>query len=88
MIRTQVYLPYSEVGRLKRMASEEETSMSEILRRLIREKLEVGKKPTKKAGKKRKHVLDRFLALAKKMKVSGPPDLATNMDEYLYGSKK
>ena len=87
MLRTQVYLPYSQVKALKQMASEEEVSMSEVLRRLVGDKL-IDQRPVKKVSKRKKHFLDEFLALAKKMKVSGPPDLATNMDKYLYGGKK
>lgn len=91
MLRTQVYLPYSQVRTLKQIASEREVSMSEVLRRLISDKLVDKKKPVKEVSKRKKHVLDGLLVLARKFEkagVKGPSDLATNMDEYLYGGKK
>ena len=90
MLRTQVYLPHSQVRTLKEVATDEGVSMSEVLRRLVNEKF-IEREKTMKKHRKKVHTLDRLLALAKKfekMGVKGPPDLATNMDEYLYGGKK
>lgn len=87
MLRTQVYLPYSQVRALKQMASGEDVSFSEVLRRVIRE--ELSKKAEKRSHGK-KDVADRMLATARKIwKIgSGPKDLAQNLDKYLYGGKK
>jgi len=87
MLRTQIYLPYHQVKSLKQTALEERSSVSEIIRGFINKELNE-KRTTRKTSKKKKHVLDELLALSKKMKICGPPDLATNLDEYLYGDKK
>lgn len=91
MLRTQVYLPYSQVKALKQMASEKEVYMSEIIRKLVAEKFNGRLKTAKKETKsKSRHAFDGLLALARRFEragVKGPRDLATNMDEYLYGGK-
>ncbi|MDP3724253.1 MAG: hypothetical protein Q8R11_01310 [bacterium] len=86
MIRTQIYLSYSQVKSLKQTALEERASVSEIIRSFIDK--ELSEKKAMRKTLKKKHVLDELLDLSKKMKMSGPSDLATNLDEYLYGDKK
>ncbi len=82
MLRTQIYLPESQLKILKRKAADGNTSVSEIVRQAIDTTL------LKKQGKKKfRNAGASLLAMArkaKKMGVKGPRDLATNMDKYLY----
>lgn len=81
MIRTQVYLPKSQIHQLKKEAQKRETTVSEVLRRLIDERLE----PSLKTGAKRES-LEKTAKRIRAIKTEGPMDLAQNMDEYLYGA--
>lgn len=88
MKRTQIYLAPNQHDRLKNMALKKRSSVSEVIRGLIDEKLDAtslvsGKKPAYRSGGQW------LLAQAKwaqKAGGSGPPDLAKNMDKYLYGN--
>lgn len=86
MLRTQIYLPAEQLKLLKKISWEEESSMSETIRKIIEEKLvESGK-----VKHKVKNIGSWLLALAtkaKRMKIKGPKDLASNLDFYLYGQK-
>lgn len=85
MIRAQIYLPTNQLRLLKRIAWEEEVSLSETIRKLINEKLT----ETKKANYKQ-NTGSWLLSLAnkaKRLKIKGPKDLASNMDFYLYGQR-
>ncbi len=83
MIRTQVYLPQSQIKYLKDLARANETSMSEELRK----SLEVVRHALKKK-KTKLSSMDWLLKDLDKIKFNGPKDLATNIDKYLYGGKK
>jgi predicted DNA-binding ribbon-helix-helix protein len=79
MNRTQIYLTKTQIETLRQIAQKRKVSISEIIRSLIREKLE--KTPIKKEG---------LLSVAKrinKIGIKGPKDLATRLDKYLYGGK-
>ncbi|PIS39459.1 MAG: hypothetical protein COT33_01800 [Candidatus Nealsonbacteria bacterium CG08_land_8_20_14_0_20_38_20] len=83
MNRTQIYLPKIQIEFLRRLAQKQKTSVSEIIRSSIREKLEKGIStvPIKKEG---------LLCAARRinrMGKKGPEDLAINLDKYLYGRK-
>ncbi|MBL7159234.1 ribbon-helix-helix protein, CopG family [Candidatus Microgenomates bacterium] len=85
MLRTQIYLPSNQIKLLKKIAWEEEISLSETIRRLINEKLV----KTKRVNNKQ-NTGSWLLALAdkaKKLKIKGPKDLASKMDFYLYGQE-
>ena len=86
MLRTQIYLPASQLKRLKKTAWEQNSSVSEVIRDTLEEKFET--KTSKKM--KNDNVGDWLLSLEKevrKLKVSGPKDLSKNVDKYLYGGK-
>ena len=85
MLRTQIYLPHNQLKLLKKMAWEEEISLSEAIRRLINEKLVEAKKVDYKqnSGSWLLGLADK----AKKLKIKGPKDLASKMDFYLYMGK-
>lgn len=81
MLRTQIYLPASQVKALKAVAAKENSSVSELVRGAVEYKLNgTKKKPKESVGK----WLQRLAEDAKKRGVKGPKDLATNMDKYLY----
>ena len=86
MLRTQIYFPEEQLRLLKKISWEEEISLSEVIRQLVEEKLV----ETEKKDKKTKNTGAWLLSLAdkaKKMKVKGPKDLASKMNQYLYGQK-
>lgn len=83
MIRTQVYLPKTDIDFLKDLARANKSTMSEELRKSLL--------MIRSASKKKKAKLSSVQWLLKdfdKVKFQGPEDLATNIDEYLYGGKK
>ena len=83
MIRTQVYLPKTDIDFLKDLARANKSTMSEELRKSLL--------VVRSASKKKKVKLSSAQWLLKdidKVKFQGPKDLATNIDEYLYGGKK
>lgn len=86
MLRTQIYFPEEQLRLLKKISWEEEISLSEVIRQLVEEKLVEAEKKDKKAKNTGAWLLS-LADKAKKMKVKGPKDLASKMDEYLYGQK-
>lgn len=83
MIRTQVYLPKTDIDFLKGLARINKSTMSEELRKSLL--------VVRNAAKKKKVKLSSVQWLLKdfdKVKFQGPKNLATNIDEYLYGGKK
>ena len=85
MVRTQIYLPEKQLRILKTLATEEDISLSEAIRRLVEDKLMNKKAKTNKVKNTGSWLLS-LAAKAKKLKIKGPRDLASNMDKYLYGS--
>ena len=83
MTRTQVYFPHSQLEYLRQRAREENTSMSEVLRRIVADCGQ--KKPKKKMT-----TSELLLSLAREAEergIKGPKDLSSKVDEYLYGGK-
>lgn len=85
MNRTQIYLPKSQQVALKKEAQKRGTTVSAVVRDAIEEKLITNKAPKKQA---KYESLLQAAERINKLGEAGPPDLATNMDEYLYGGKK
>jgi len=88
MIRTQVYLPKEQIDELKLMAWSRKTTVSDVLRNLIEEKVATpvhSVKAKNKAPKNRNNWLLSLSKEAEKRGFKGPSDLSTNMDKYLYG---
>lgn len=84
MIRTQIYLPQSQIQDLRKTAIEERTSVSEVIRKKL------ATPNTKKAASKKSKTTigERLLAMAKDAErrgVKGPKDLAKRADYYYYG---
>lgn len=91
MQRTQVYFPKEYLDYLKKEAEEKDTSLADIIRKKV-EKAEpkIKKTKKKKANKTHKNAGDLLLEMAREAKeigASGPKDLATNPDKYLYGTE-
>jgi len=85
MMRTQIYLPADQIRNLKKIALEENSSLSLVIRRIIGDKLQE-KKPNLEKNNCGKWLLS-LGKRAEELKVKGPKDLATNLDKYLYGDK-
>lgn len=83
MIRTQIYLPKSQLDALRVKARQENVTVSHAIRELI--KANVGTP----RGPKGQHPLS-IVEAAKRVSAAfsqdAPSDLATNMDKYLYES--
>jgi len=73
-------LPFDQISYLRQRAQEENTSVAEIIRRII-EDCEPNKKAKINAGK----WLLAQAQDAENRQVKGPNDLASNIDKYLYG---
>lgn len=87
MMRTQIYIPQNQLKFLKKIAWQDDISLSETIRRIIDKQLINQSKSTKSE----KNIGNWLLSLAKraeKLKIKGPPDLASNLDQYLYGGSK
>lgn len=85
MKRTQVYLTRSQKVVLEREARRKGTTVSALIRKFISQNFASGKK---EAWRKKEPTMFDVLEDIKKLGVAGPPDLAENMDEYLYGGKE
>ncbi|HUC87583.1 MAG TPA: ribbon-helix-helix protein, CopG family [Candidatus Binatia bacterium] len=87
MIRTQIYLPQQQHDRLKDLALKQRTSMSDVIRQIVDEKIVTSNQAA--STKPKKLNTGEWLLvqarLAEKLDFRGPSDLASNMDEYLYG---
>lgn len=80
MIRTQVYLDDDVYTQVRLLAQAQNQPAAAIIRKYIR----AGVVKTKKKWNAR----EALLLLAKHAGKGGPRDLATNLDDYLYGDKK
>jgi len=76
MVKTQVQLPEEDLAELRRLAAEEGVSVSELVRRGVKQVLEAKRKPS------RKELWERASALAGKFR-SGRTDLGRRHDDYL-----
>ncbi len=83
MIRTQIYLTPKQHTLLKRKAHEEKFTLSDAVRKIVDKDLRLSGKKEKRqnAGK----WLLSMAEEAEKLGAKGPPDLASNVDKYLYG---
>ncbi len=86
MIRTQIYLTPKQHSLLKKKAHEENATLSESIRKILDKDLF-----EKEETKKKQNAGNWLLSMAKeaeRLGASGPSDLASNVDAYLYGNKK
>lgn len=85
MNRTQIYLPKKQLQRLKEEAVKRQSTVSGIIRAAIAQRFE----EKEMAGEnRRRETLVEFAKRVGKMGRRAPKDLASNMDEYLYGGKR
>ncbi|MFS8158642.1 MAG: hypothetical protein ACMG6E_00245 [Candidatus Roizmanbacteria bacterium] len=87
MIRMQVYLTSVDYEKLRTKSFEQKRTMSEIIRFALRDNSEEESKRNKPRSTKSHSGLLALAQKARNQKWSGPSDLSTNMDEYLYGQK-
>lgn len=84
MNRTQIYLPKTQTDALRNLARKQRITMSEAIRMILREKLPGNSHLVKSAHRETLgEAAKRISTLGKK----GPRDLASHMDQYLYGGK-
>lgn len=87
MLKTQIYLTPDLHRTVREEAFQKNTTASKIIRDLLEDKYTKGQK---KSIGKNKNVGEWLIFLskeAKQMKIKAPSDLASNLDEYLYGQK-
>lgn len=87
MIRTQIYLPQSQITKLRTAARQRRTTVSDIVRELI--DINNINHLERKKNTRQKKVMSGLSATAEKiakMGFKGPADLAKNMDKYYYGN--
>lgn len=80
MVRTQIYLTEEQSLDIKERARRERRREADV----IRELLDRGR--TSSQGLTRTNLNDLFTKL-NALNLSGPTDLSTNLDDYLYGDK-
>ena len=78
MIRTQVYLPKILYQQVALIAKREKKAKAQVIRESLERSLRETK--TETVGE----ALSKLVELGKKLKLSGPKDLSTNHDKYLY----
>jgi len=90
MKRTQIYLPEQQLDRLKIIAAQHNTSVSEMIRRFVGEQISTKQQPSRPVIPTYSNAGELLLAIAdasEQRGIQAPADLATNMDDYLYGDK-
>ena len=85
MNRTQIYLPQTQIKKLKELAYKKRTTVSELVRDAL--DVQYATKVLVPQQKKRETLLE-FAKRINSIGPEGPKDLATSMNEYLYGGKK
>ena len=80
MIRTQVYLPQNLYTQIQLRAAQANQPAAVLIRKYLTD----GYKKNFKKGSAKEALLE----LARHAGKGGPPDLATNHDDYLYGDKR
>lgn len=68
------------------MAQKKKTTLSELVRDAV--DIQYAPQQTKPVPVKKQETLVQFTERIRKMGFKGPRDLATNLDDYLYGGKK
>lgn len=81
MQRTQIYLPRTHIETLRKEALKQHSTLSQIIRDLVQDKIDV------RHGIPKKPRSVNLLAATKRINTMGkraPKDLASRMDHYLY----
>jgi hypothetical protein len=85
MIRTHIYFTEEQARDIKLRAQRERRRESDVTRELIERGRFISQ------GRKQESLGDALLRLAeigRKLGLTGPTDLSTNLDDYLYGDKQ
>jgi hypothetical protein len=85
LVRTHIYITEEQARDIKIRAKRERRRESDVARELIERGRFVSQ------GRKQESLGDALLRLAavgKKLGLTGPTDLSTNLDDYLYGDKQ
>jgi len=81
MIRTQIYLPKSQLDKLRQKARRENATVSHVIRIMIGADL-----APRRAKNKKSESFTEAVRRINKLGTRAPRDLARNMDKYLYGN--
>ena len=85
MIRTHIYITEEQARDIKSRAKRERRREADVIRDLLeRGRLTTQGKRQETAGEG----LLRLAQLGKKLRFTGPTDLSTSLDDYLYGDKQ
>ena len=85
MIRTHIYLTEEQDQLIELRVRRERRSKAEVVRDIVDRGLAVdASAPTRTSGQ----ALLELAELGKQLNLSGPTDLSTNHDDYLYGDKE
>jgi hypothetical protein len=85
MVRTQVFLTEEQARTIKLRSKQERKPKAEVIREFLNRGMQDA---PSLAGKSAGDVLFELAALGKKYGATGPTDLSTNHDDYLYGDKE
>jgi hypothetical protein len=85
MIRTQVYLTEEQAQDIKRRALRERKREAEVIRELLNKGLHAAQGEGRETAGQ---ALLRLAKLGQELHMTGPTDLSTTLDDYLYGDKK
>lgn len=83
MERTQIYLPKSQIKKLKGLAQKKKTTVSELVRDAVDIQYSVQKPLVQ--GKRAQETFAQAAERIGKLGERGPKDLSSRVDEYLYG---
>jgi hypothetical protein len=86
MIRTQVYLTEEQARSIKLRSQQDQKPEAELIRELLDAGLRIRAQRAKR--KTTGETLLELAELGNKLGLSGPTDLSTNLDDYLYGDKE
>ena len=85
MIRTHVYLTEEQDQLIKLQARRERRSKAEVMRDIVDRGLAADASASRRTSGQ---ALLELAELGKQLNLSGPTDLSTNHDDYLYGDRK
>lgn len=85
MIRTQVYLSEAQKRAIELRAKREKKQVAVLIRELLDAGLEASRRTRRSSAGQ---ALFDLAHLGKKLGMTGPTDLSTNLDDYLYGDKE
>jgi hypothetical protein len=86
MVRTQIYLPKSYIDKLKEKATQDGTTLSDVIRKIISKEILTEAEKGKKYANSGEWLMT-IAEESKKYTPEGPTDLSSNVDKYLYGDE-